>query len=291
MITTNREMKLSTAKELNFQTFNAYYERLRLLACSAFEWLNMPDEISVRFIEKILFERGRVFFFKDETIGYIGIGGEVHTKNLYGDPIKVSAHALNDYQKSLDKGEYIMIRNNYESSPTEPVVRLFAQRLSQIERSLDVNVNAQKTPVLILCDEKQRLSLKNVYAQYNGNEPVIYGDKALNPEAIKSVNTGAPFVADKLFQAKKEYWNECMTYLGINNANTDKKERLIVPEVEANDQLVDMSAQVMLLTRQQAAAEINKQYGLDVSVRLRVQRDPDDQPDPDDQLKEGEING
>lgn len=288
----NMTLKLSSAKILNNQTFYDYYTRLRLLALSIFEWVDLPDSISPRFIEEALFTQGRAIFFYDDKVGHLCLNGSPEGQlNVYGEPLKVRVSGIGGYNRSLDPGNYVMVRNNYDALNTEQTIRLYAQRLAQAERSIDTNINAQRTPMLLICEEKQRLTLKNVYSQYQGNEPVIYADKSMNPDMIKAVNTQAPYVADKLMLYKRDIWNECMTFLGINNANTDKKERLIVPEVEANDNLITMSGQVMLLTRQQAADQINQMFGLNISVRQRDlgQEDPDQDQEQD--LEEGDDNG
>lgn len=269
-------IKPEKSKTLNYTTFLDYYNRLRLLALSMFEWTGLPDTISVRYLESVLYERGQIFFFRDNDYKppYLALhGGSDSTLDVYGEPIQIRVSGGNGYQRELDRGEYVMIRNNYDMTPTDLTIRLYAQRLMVAERTIDVNINAQKTPVLIYCEEKQRYTLKQVYSQYEGNEPVIYSDKSFNPDSLRAISTLAPFIADKVMQYKRDLWNECMTFLGINNANTDKKERLVVPEVESNNDLVQMSAQVMLLCRQAAAEQINKMFGLNVSVKLRGQNE------------------
>lgn len=285
-------VKMDQTKVLNQNTFVDYYNRLTNLALSIFEWQGLPDSVSVRYMETALFGSGRCLFFKDPMLGYLALrGGPDGPLNVYGDPITVRANGFNGYNKQLQPGEYVMIRNNLQTIPTETTIRLFAQRLTQAERSIDVNVSAQRTPVLILCEDKQRLTLKNVYQQYVGNEPVIFADKSLAPENFRVLKTDAPYVADKLQLYKTDLWNDCMTFLGINNANTDKRERLIVPEVEANDQLVTTSAQVMLLTRQDACKEINKLFGLNISVRMRSADELVDETAEEPDNKDQEVNG
>ena len=294
---TGLRSKSTKADNLNNQTFYDYYSRIRLLALSLFEWTGFPDSISVRFLEQSLFEMGKAAFILDKTKGYLALkctpSGEL---NVYLDPIKLTAYSTNYNQEFiLDEG-CVLIRNNYDMLPTEPTIRLFAQRLTNVERTLDTNIHAQKTPILILCDDKQRLTLKNLYHQYDGNEPFIFGDKSMNPDMVKSIKTEAPFLADRLMVYKRDIWNECMTFLGINNANTDKRERLITDEVEANDQLIQMSAQTMLLSRLEACKQINKLFGLSVTVKIRdtaqlADKDPDQDPEEEDQGEGEQDNG
>ena len=148
-------------------------------------------------------------------------------------------------------------------------VQMFSQRLANLDRAIDVNANAQKTPVLIQCDENQRLTMKNLYMQYDGNEPFIFGDKSLNTNALKVLKTDAPYVADKLYQLKVEYWNEALTYLGISNVSVQKKERMIQDEVQRNQGGVIASRYPRLEARRQACEKINEMFGTDISVDYR----------------------
>ena len=135
-----------------------------------------------------------------------------------------------------------------------------------MDRTIDVNVNAQKTPILILCDDKQRLTLENVYMSYEGNKPVIFGNSNLNPDMLKVIQTGAPFVADKIYQLKTQIWNEALTYLGISNLNINKRERLISDEVQRYQGGTLACRMSRLKARQQAADQINAMFGLNISV-------------------------
>ena len=154
-------------------------------------------------------------------------------------------------------------------------MELFALRLYEAERTADINIKAQKTPVLLLMDEKQRLTMENLYSQYEGNRPVIFGDKnSLGENVIKAINTQAPFIADKIIDYKKEIWNEALTFLGINNIMVDKKERLITDEANSNNELINLNLQSYLAPREEACRQFNEKFGFtdtdkEISVRVR----------------------
>ena len=154
-------------------------------------------------------------------------------------------------------------------------MELFALRLYEAEQTAIVNIKAQKTPVLLLMDEKQRLTMENLYSQYEGNRPIIFGDKnSLGENVIKAINTQAPFIADKIINYKKEIWNEALTFLGINNIMVDKKERLITDEANSNNELINLNLQSYLAPRQEACRQFNEKFGFtgtnkEISVRVR----------------------
>ena len=256
--------------KLNNYSFKQYYNRLTELSVSMFEWKNVPDTIDIRFLELALFGDGLAVFFYDDVLGYLAlrcaIGGQM---NVYRIPTKRRAYAANGYNKDLDESNSVIIFNNYLHTNSMLDVELFARRLYNLDRAIDVNANAQKTPILVQCDENQRLTLKNVYMKYDGNEPVIFGDKNLNPNSIKVLQTGALYVADKLYQLKTQIWNEALTYLGISNINVTKKERLITDEVTRNQGGTMASRYSRLEARRQACDEINRKFGLNISCDYR----------------------
>lgn len=256
--------------ELNNKTYNDYYNRLMELALNVFEWENLPPSVDERFLELTLYEMGYCLYFNDEIIGNIAltctIGGRL---DVYRIPVMRRAYAVNGYNKICSARDSVLIFNNYLHTPTQLTIELFARRLYEIERAIDVNVKAQKTPTLILSSEQQRLTMKNLYMQYDGNEPFIFGDKNMDIDGIKSLKTDAPFVADKLENLKHQIWNEALTFCGIENSNQDKKERLVSDEVGSNYGNVEAQRNVMLNARKQAVKKINAMFGTNIDVHFR----------------------
>lgn len=235
-----------------------------------FEWQNLPDTVDARFLELSLFSTGMAIFFKDEELGYLAlqtmIGGNL---DVYNVPKIRRAYATNGFNMLLSEDNSVIIWNNMLRTNCLTDIELFARRLYECDRTIDVNIKAQKTPIAILCDENQRLTMKNMYAQYDGNEPFIFGAKDLDIKKIQAITTGAPFVADKVMQTKIQIWNEAMTYLGISNVNFQKKERLVTDEVTRNMGSTVSSRYTRLEMRKKACKDINKMFGLNVNVEYR----------------------
>ena len=250
---------------LNNATFRQYYNRLTELSISMFEWKNLPETIDPRYLELTLFADGDAVFFKDEEIGFLCLQNIISGPlDVYRIPINRRAFSVNGYTKSLDEKDSVIIWNNMIHTNSMLDVQMFARRLYNLDRAIDVNANAQKTPILIVCEESQRLTFENLYKEYQGNAPVIKGDKGLNPNAFQVLKTDAPFVADKLYLLKVQIWNEALTYLGISNINVAKKERLITDEVTRNLGSVIASRYSRLEARRQACRKINEMFGLDI---------------------------
>lgn len=258
---------------LNNLTYRQYLNRLTELAISMFEWKNLPDTVDARYLELHLFETGCMVYFKDEVIGDLCLDCIVQGRlDVYGNPLLRRAYSgYNNYQKLLKYDNSVIIWNNYLHGNSILDVEMFARRLYNIDRIIDVNANAQKTPVLLQGTEKQRLTLLNLYKEYNGNAPFIFGDKNLDLDinTLKAFSTNAPYVCDKLYQLKTQIWNEALTYLGISNINIQKKERLITDEVTRNQGGTIASRYSRLESRRQAVEKINDMFGTNIEVNYR----------------------
>lgn len=251
------------SQKYNQAGFIQYYNRLMSLSISMFEWKNMPSSVDVRFLEYCLFGDGFVVFFKDEVMGFLAlrcmIGGRL---NVYQIPMQRRAYASNGYNRELDENNSVIIWNNELHTNSALDVELFAKRLYEIDRVIDVNVKAQKTPLFISCDETQRLTMKNLYMKYEGNEPLIFGDnKNVSPNSIQVINTDAPYRGQELYDLKIRYYNEALTYLGISNISFQKKERMVSDEVIRNMGGTIANRYARLNARKQACKAINLMFG------------------------------
>ena len=289
----NDNYKFIDSAILNDATYIDYLDRFKKVALSIFEWVNLPKSMNARWLEMCLYYKGQAALLKDKEYGFINTNCSSNGYiNIYGLPSSLHCYSF-EYQsdrklytglnplltdKQKEQKEYqeaILVQNNFESIPTCGTMELFALRLYEAEQTAYVNIKAQKTPVVLVVDEQQRLMMENLYNQYDGNRPFIFGDKQqFDSNILKSINTQAPYVADKLTEYKKEIWNEALTYLGINNILVDKKERIISDEANANNELINLNLQSYLITRQEACRQFNEKFGLtgtdkEISVRVR----------------------
>lgn len=270
---------MSARKKTNFEeslkrnqgTYVQYVRRLTELATSMFEWKNLPDTVDERYIEMQLFYNGSVVYFNDDVMGDLCLSCIPSGRmDVYGNPItRVAYSRYNNYNKRLTEKDSVIVWNNYIRTNSVLDVKMFAGRLYNLDRIVDVNANAQKTPVLVQATPQQRLSLLNVYKEYDGNSPVIYGDKNLDINGLKCISTNAPYVADKIYELKIQIWNEALTYLGISNINTQKKERLITDEVTRDQGGVVASRYSRLEARRKGVEKINKMFGTNIEVNYR----------------------
>lgn len=289
-----------SAMALNDLTYDDYLKRLEKIALSIFEWTDLPESMNQRWLERCLYYKGMAALLKDKNYGFINTGavggGYI---NIYGIPTKVNCFSngyseMRDVYMGIEKGivqddKAILVMNNWDRVPTCSTIELFAMRLANIQRTIDLNIHAQKTPVLILTDDKQRLTVKNMYEQYDGNAPAIYGDKnILTADALKVLKTDAPYVADKLIEARRDTWNEALTFLGVSNLSEEKKERLIQAEANSNNEVINLNLQSYLAPRKEAARQFNEVFGTNIDVKVRsdlyniVKQYDNSLPTPDD---------
>lgn len=265
----NSKAKLNEAEFQRYYTYSQYYENLFELVTSSIAWENLPKGISARFLEVTLASRGGICFFKDPDISESGFMCLPFTVNgaldVFTEPHKIRAFSTTGYSRDLTNHEdAVIVWNNYARNNSILMIDMYARRLADYDRSVDVNAKAQKTPVLVLCDEKQKAVLKQVYEKVDGNAPVIFGNSNLDVKGITAVQTGAPFVADKLHSLKRDIWDEALTFLGISNIAENKRERLIVSEVESSQGGIIGMREARMLARRNGAEEIKDLFGVDL---------------------------
>lgn len=273
---------------LNDQTYIDYLERLKKIATSMFEWENLPDSMNARYLELTLYYKGQAALLYDNDYGFINTQAcDSGYINIYGLPTLINCYSFsynqqrNTYvagseENSEKDKECILVLNNYMRVPTAATLELFAYRLTELQRTFDTNVKINKFPLLLRTDQKQIFTLKKLYEEYDGNTPVIFADKNLvTDDSLKAIKTDAPLILQELNDAKREIFNEALTFLGVSNLS-EKRERLISSEADSNNELVNLNLQSYLVPRQQACKEFNDKFGLtgtDKEIKVRVRSD------------------
>lgn len=283
----NNNFEFIDSAVLNDSIFMHYEEMFREIVLSMFEWVNLPKSMDSRWLEKCLYYNGMAGLHKDEKMGLINTNVASSGKlNIYGLPTELNCFSfeyqkiknlytgltgMNDKDKDLQKlNDVVLVLNNWEKIPTAGQMALFCLKLYECDSTALTNIKAQKTPVLILAPEEKRLTMENLYSQYNGNRPFIFGnDETLDGTSIQSIRTEAPFVADKIQDYKKEILNDALTFLGINNIMVEKKERLTDDEANSNNEFINLNLQSRLAPRQEACKQFNELYGTNIEVRVR----------------------
>ena len=261
--------RATLADLMNDLTYKTQHDKFKLLCINDWKYQNLPEGILDRHIEKLLFSKGYACFFKAPGMSYMVLecepGGKV---NVYGDPLGYRVHGFG-YQTYVPADQCVIIRNNILGIPTDNFVTHYVNKITEAERTMDVNIKACKTPVVFTCDDKDVLSFKRLWQATDGNVPAHFVDKGLNLDAITAFQTGIKFMGNELMDYKRSVESDLLTFLGQNNTPVDKKERLITDEAEANNQLIQSFSELQLEARKKACEEINAMFGLNISVERR----------------------
>lgn len=259
-------------------TYDLFYSRLAEIAINRFKWNNLPEGepgISIRYLELALFTQGKAALFYDDVIASpLGLKcSTLSDFDVYGNPYNITAYGYNGYTVNLNMSNSVIVYNNYLRSPSFPLVDLYAKQLTEIQRAIDTNTILQKYPGLAITDDKQRLSIENLLLKWQTNVPIIIGTKAIDPQQFQYIDFKTPFVADKLQILKRQVWNEALTFLGIYNANTEKRERMIDSEITSNLGGVNASRLTGLAARREACEACKKLFGWNISVEFNEELD------------------
>lgn len=267
----NKMIGKSQAQRANIQLLMSLFNYYSNIGVTRYDWHNLPSTVNERFLNESLYFFGQACFFADEQLGYLALpctqAGEY---NMYYEPTRVNAFSFN-INRMLTYEEFVLIRNNPTCTPTATFVMQYISRMADVLRTIDVLCKKMKQPFIILCDEKERLTWINILKSIDDNEMLILGTKNydLKSSSIDIKDTRIEADLTKLWEVYRNYENMLLTAMGINNKDTDKRERLLQDEVNANNMLVDMSAEVTIKELQAACERINDKYGLDISVSAK----------------------
>lgn len=243
------------------------------LAINRFSWENLPVGLTSEHMEYLLIRHGQLMCFNDDMYGTLILPCFATTDiNVYGLPIEYNVYAENGkYDKNISFDDGVIIRNNPLGTSDFPTLEVFAKRIDDVEMTQDVNLFQQCIPKLVLGDEDSKLTMKNLIEQIKNYKFAIFGKKSLvnNITTSDVLDTSSPYILDKLQQQKTDLKNELLTYLGINNNNNVKKERMVVDEVNANNEYTTINLDLMYDLRKKACKEINEKFGLNISVKKR----------------------
>ena len=253
----------------NNREFMIYFLQLKNIATTMFNYENVPKGFNTRYLEQTLFWHGASLVFKDETFGLINSQVAYSGFNVYGDPIDFTPITKTSIQlPNQNEDTAVFLRNTPDIMPTFWLTLKYARDLYDIDSTRNINIKAQKTPVLILTDKKQIHTMKAVYEKYSGNEPVIYGVKdTFDPNTVRVLNTGAPFIAGELQDIKLSILYEYLTALGIAKTQ-EKKERLVDDEVQESKAEATAFSNIFLKSREEGVKRINEMFGTNIEVSL-----------------------
>lgn len=254
----------------NKNSFTYYYYWIKLLFLSMFEWQNLPAGCDSDFIETNLFDKGMVCFANSNDYGIINLSvNSQYDRNFYDKPINFIGNA-GSFTMECNPLNSVIVQNNMLLLPSSAFALYFAEKISKIDRIYDINLLGQKTPVIYTASKEEEASLQAILNNIYSNNPILKVKKGYDLNShVEALETKVPFLLDKLRDEKNSCMAEILTFMGINNVNITKKERLITQEAESNNELINMDLHIFLSKRQEACEKINKLFGTNISVVTR----------------------
>lgn len=271
----NRGDKLLLSDTLQERNIGRLFYLFTNLALNRFKWEGLPKGLESRHIERALFEYGQCAFVDDEEVGLICLGcSNTGGYNVYGEPTNVLLTGVG-YSKNYDLTEVERILNNDCLVPTKFHVEYYTNKIAQIDTAMYKNLKQQKRPFIIATDKETQLTMKNIMKQVKEDEEEIYVDKRIENGGSLGINvlqTNVPYLIDKYQQMKNDLMCEFLTIMGLNNsnANNNKKERLLVDEVNVNNGEILMHLDVDYKNRVEACERINKRFGTNITVKKNI---------------------
>lgn len=247
------------AQEKNLFTLDRWLEHLAQVSIASIEW-DVPDTIDPIYLERELYYHGKVIFFAVEE-GLVALSGfGTSMPNLYGIPVERTVRAKNGFTADLDQTNSVICYNNVTRTPGSVSALSYATRLAELDRIIQLNARAQKTPVLLKAPKEAQLTVENAYGSYDENAEVIRINNDYDPEAISVLNLGVPFQGNELRSLQQSILEEFLRTRGIGSANAGKAERLNTSEVAAGNSGLLVCQRAILLPRLQACNLVNKRF-------------------------------
>lgn len=219
----------------NVKTSEMFKRQLVSLAQNVFNIKNLNEVapyMDYSYVNKELIYRGSIAFFYDEYLGLLALPyTNIGALDLYGRPKVIQVMGRNGYIRKLYPKEYVIMWDNRSKQPLIYDILQYAERISMIQRTMDINIIQQRTPRFWKTKTENYKTIKDMIEDVSSNCEAITTYDNLELDETTLVLSPAPFVADKLSEQKDKLWNEFLRLIGVANSSFEKRERNIRDEV------------------------------------------------------------
>ena len=264
-------MKIDDRKRIIENNFrlNLIYNKYKMLSLNMFRWEGLPETIESRHIENSLFNYGLCLIVNDKDLGFLSVpcnyGANMNVNSVPTEVITCGFNYIKTFKyMGKDKDKCQLILNNDLAIGNENYIFDYAERMFEVENCIRVNISQQKFPWFVNTTPNNKKTMETMFQQVLNGEPYILGSKdQIGNVEVLTLNT--PYIADKLNEYKYELEREVLSFHGLNN-NFEKKERLLVDEVNSNNDFIDRNVELMYRQRKIACEQLNKKFGWNVKV-------------------------
>ena len=249
-----------------------YYQRaLFRKAMSIYEFSGIPDNWDLDYMLSHLLADGFITI-TDTAIGVIPLQCGISGINVYNHPttVIIANPVLGNLERTIDD-DCALVKISHDYRGILDIVQRYATLLSECDSSISVNLMNSKVTFIGLVESKaQANSMKLMYDTISKGEPAVFvKGSQINGDQILYNHVKENFVAGDIQMLKRKIMSEFLTEIGVNNANTDKRERLTDNEVEANDSEIQLNAGYWLENMREGFNIANDMFGLNVAVDLK----------------------
>lgn len=240
---------------------------------------NLPDSIDERYFKNTLLTKGFLGVFDTEEYGLIANHGAVWDYDIYYNPVMFRAvnpklHFRYERKIGIDV-ELVKLSPNFET--VLPLIYYFADLMAVAVQGIDVNILNSKLAYVFLCEnQKQAESFKKLFEEIVNGEGAVFADKKLFTEDGKlkvelfNRDLKNTYIVDKLVELKKDIENEFNSYIGLSVVNTDKRERLITPEVELSNNNNRLIIELWQSTINDCLKKVNEMFNTNINCTLNL---------------------
>lgn len=263
-------------KNTELQRFFARY--LLQKAMSVFKW-DLPETWDRDYFLYVLYGIGYIAVINTDKYGVIPQQCGLDGYNIFYQPKRaLVTNPLLKGLRSLDIGtQCTLIKLQPDYGSVMDLVGFYADMMALTAETAGVNlVNSRLSYVFFGKNKNTAESQKKLFDRVASGEPATFVDTALydvqsgNPSWIPfQQNVGQNYIAGDALADLRKWEMMFDTDIGIPNANTDKKERLISDEVNANNVEVTSKADLWLDQLQKSFAQTSKMFGIKLGVEWR----------------------
>lgn len=247
-------------------------------AMSVFEW-DLPETWNKDYFLYVLYCWGYVAIINTDKFGVIPQGCGLKGYDVFYAPTHavIANPLLTGILEPRIGTQCELLKLQPDFSGILDLVGHYAEQMALASQSVSVNLLNSKLSYVFTAKTKALAeSLKKMYDQIASGEPAVVIDSRLKnaadgEETWKSFeqNVGGNYIVTNLLADLRKIEAMFDTEIGIPNANTDKRERLIQDEVNANNIETYSKCAMWLENLQDACKRVNDMFGLSISVRWR----------------------
>lgn len=255
-----------------------YFQRYLLQKVFSVYEFDLPEDWDRSFFQYVMFCLGFGAVINTDKFGIIFQNAQLYGYNIYYRPTKaiITNPLLNGSRNLLIGEECEIIKLTPDYKGIYDTVLLYADMMAVLMESFGVNALNAKFSYVFAADNKAMAeSMKKLYDQVASGQPSVVVDKNLfnednNPRwVLFDQNLKNNFIGKDIMECLDIIDNMFNTAMGINNANTDKRERLNTLEVTVNNQSTQALTDVILESMQESFEKVNNMFNLNLSVRKR----------------------